>query len=277
MTHATGYYSLIQYCPDPSRLEAANIGVLLFSPKHCFLKARTLRDNRRIIQFFGREGHDWVRINSYKKAIEERLQVENGTIRSLDDLERFIAKRANRIQITPPRPMRVQEPEKDLDELFKELLATEGQRPERTNLRKYLRQQFARAGVQKKIRTDITVVVPSFNNKTVEIPYGYQNGRFNLIQPARFQSTDTDNAIATACKYAVEGRSLFDNRDPELGDLQLVVVGEFPPTKVESRKVVGTILQEHQVKFFTLAEVDRLIADIRENGKELPEESNQPA
>jgi hypothetical protein len=249
----------------------------LFSPKHCFLKARTLRDNRRIIQFFGREGHDWVRINSYKKAIEERLQVENGTIRSLDDLERFIAKRANRIQITPPRPMRVQEPEKDLDELFKELLATEGQRPERTNLRKYLRQQFARAGVQKKIRTDITVVVPSFNNKTVEIPYGYQNGRFNLIQPARFQSTDTDNAIATACKYAVEGRSLFDNRDPELGDLQLVVVGEFPPTKVESRKVVGTILQEHQVKFFTLAEVDRLIADIRENGKELPEESNQPA
>ena len=29
-TPTTGYYSVIQFCPDRSRLEAANVGVLLF-------------------------------------------------------------------------------------------------------------------------------------------------------------------------------------------------------------------------------------------------------
>jgi hypothetical protein len=80
-----GYYSLIQYCPDPSRMEAANIGVLVFSPLDLFLQARTATSNRRIIQFFGREGHDWHRINSFKKALHERLTVEHGEINSLED------------------------------------------------------------------------------------------------------------------------------------------------------------------------------------------------
>ena len=37
MNPETGYYGLIQCCPNPSRLEAANVGVLLFSPEHAFL------------------------------------------------------------------------------------------------------------------------------------------------------------------------------------------------------------------------------------------------
>lgn len=36
-----GYYSIIQYCPDLSRFEAANVGVLLFCPERAFLKALT--------------------------------------------------------------------------------------------------------------------------------------------------------------------------------------------------------------------------------------------
>src|SRR5208337_3569030 len=112
MNPAKGYYSLIQYCPDLSRLEAANIGVVLFCPERWFLRALTSGDNRRIIHFFGKEGHDWVRINSFKLALEERLQVEDGKIRSVEDLEKFIALRANRILMTPPRPMQVGDPEK---------------------------------------------------------------------------------------------------------------------------------------------------------------------
>src|SRR6266511_5292009 len=112
MNPETGYYSLIQYCPDPSRLEAANVGVLLFSPKHAYLKAITVRGNQRIRRFFGNHGHDWLRLNSFKKGVEERLQVESGNIRTLADLEAFIAKRASRLQITPPRSMRVTNPDR---------------------------------------------------------------------------------------------------------------------------------------------------------------------
>ena len=41
-TVTTGYYSVIQYCPDRSRLEAANVGVLLFVPAGGYLRARTV-------------------------------------------------------------------------------------------------------------------------------------------------------------------------------------------------------------------------------------------
>ena len=112
MTPAKGYYCLIQYCPDQTRLEAATIGVLLFCPERTFLKALTARDNRRIQRFFGREGHDWSRINSFKAAIEERLEVEQPEIQSVADLETFIALRANQFQITSPRPMRVTIPKR---------------------------------------------------------------------------------------------------------------------------------------------------------------------
>src|SRR5260370_42102191 len=122
MKPAKGYYSIIQYCPDFSRLEAANIGVLLFCPERCFLKARPARGNKRIKRFFGSEGQDWSRTDSFKIAVEERLDVENGAINTLEDLERFIATRANRLQIAPPRPMQVTDPEKDLDQLFHELV-----------------------------------------------------------------------------------------------------------------------------------------------------------
>ena len=117
-----GYYSIIQYCPDLGRLEAANIGVLLLCPDLGFLKARMSRDNARIRHFFGDEGHDWTRINAFKSGIEERLEVEHDDIRTLEALESFISRRANLIQISPPRPMKVHDPEKDLDQLFKDLV-----------------------------------------------------------------------------------------------------------------------------------------------------------
>ncbi|HWB02533.1 MAG TPA: DUF3037 domain-containing protein [Verrucomicrobiales bacterium] len=51
----TGYYSLIQYCPDRRRMEAANIGVLLFCPApHCLI-ARLPPNNDRFVTFSGRK------------------------------------------------------------------------------------------------------------------------------------------------------------------------------------------------------------------------------
>jgi hypothetical protein len=122
MNPTKGYFSLIQYCPDLGRLEAANVGVLLFRPEPHFLKARMTRDNSRIIQFFGSEGHDWVRINAFKKGLEDRLALEGPDIQTIEQLEEFIAQRANLLQITPSRPMKVADPEEDLEALFEELL-----------------------------------------------------------------------------------------------------------------------------------------------------------
>ena len=271
MTSGKGYYCLIQYCPDRTRLEAATIGVLLFCPERAFLKALTARDNRRIQRFFGREGHDWLRINSFKTAIEERLEVEQAEIQSLADLEAFIALRANQFLITSPRAMRVNDPEEDLKELFKEVVGGPECKQRARSLQRYVGDRIFKAGLQSKIRTNIEVVVPVFNRQ-VSIPYGFQNGRFNLIQPVRFQATSPNQAINTACRYAAEGRSLWENPHPALGPLKLVIVGKFRAQHAQTKDDVRRVLaaMDSHVELLATNELDRLINEIRTTGKDIP-------
>ncbi len=270
MIPSKGYYSLIQYCPDLGRLEAANVGVLLFRPEPHFLKALTSRNNSRIIRFFGSAGHDWVRINAYKQGLTDRIAREGADIRTVEHLERFIAQRANLLQITPPRPMRVLDPEKDLHELFKEFLGDSAHRTSTRTLRRFLAERLGTPALEKKIRRDITVRVPVLQ-KQVEIPFGFQNGRFNLINPVRFEATNPEQSVITACKYAVEGRSLYDNPDPDLGPLQLVVVGKFRPRDLDSPARVHRVFQDNGVKLFRTSELPQLIEEIRTTGKDLEE------
>lgn len=268
MTPAKGYYSIIQFCPDLSRLEVANVGVLLFCPERDFLRARTSSDNRRIRHFFGDSRLDWKRIDSFKRGIEDRLSVEHNHIRTLQDLEAFIATRANLLQITPPRPMKVYDPEKDLDQLFSELVGGRPRVDQGMSLKRFLGQRISKAGLESKVRKDIRVVVP-ITGRQVEIPYGYRNGRLNLIKPAGFRTGDPDQAMNTACRYAVTGKSLFETPDPALGELQLIIVGEFGAGQLESREGVRRILDQHRVRLFTTAEVDRLIHEIRTTARDI--------
>jgi hypothetical protein len=268
MTAHQGYYSLIQYCPDLGRLEAANIGVLLFRPRPHFLKAVTVPNNRRIIRFFGSEGHDWARINAFKKGLEDRIAVEGPAIETVEQLEKFIAQRANLLQITPPRPMKVVHPKEDLDELYKELLGESVHWTSTRTLRRFLAERFSTAGVEAKIRKEIRVRVPLLQ-KEVDIPFGFQNGRFNLINPVQFESTQPEQSVVTACKYAVEGRSLYENPDPKLGELQLVVVGKFRPKDQESPSRVQRVFQDYRVNLFRTSELPQLIEEIRTTGKDI--------
>lgn len=268
MKPTRGYYCLIQYCPDLSRLEAANIGVLLFCPDRLFVQARTAHDNRRIRHFFGDERHDWSQINSFKIGIEERLEVEHPNIQTLDDLQRFIRLQANQIQITAPRPMRVGVPEEELDRLFQELVGGQHCKQKSTSFKRHVGDRFANAGLESKIVRDVSVHVPVFN-RDIEIAYGYQNGRFNLIQPVAFQSREPASQIGKACRLAVEGRSLHDSTDPKYGDLQLVVVGRFLSQASDTKADVHRILEEHQVQVYSEDRLPELIDEIRRTGKVL--------
>jgi hypothetical protein len=263
-----GYYSVVQYCPDRSRLEAANIGVLLFCPELGYLCARTSRDNARIRRFFRSEGHDWERINSFKQGIEERLDAERPNIRTLEDLERFITTRGNEFQITVPRTLKVREPDTDIAELFEELVGGEHHRARGANLRRILEKKFSTAGVERKIEKEITVNVPIFN-RDVQVPYAFQNGRLHLIRPVRFEGRDIARAMNTACKYAVEGESLYNSPDPRLGKLQLVVVGGFHAKQGQAQEDVRRILEEHTVQLFGISDLPKLIEEIRQTAKDI--------
>jgi hypothetical protein len=274
METSRGYYSLIQYCPDLSRLEAANIGVILFCPERGFLRAKTAQGNDRIRRFFGSQDNDWTQINAIKNAIVNRLELTGKDFRSLDDLTNFIATRANEVQVTAPRPMKVSEPEKDLDELFDDLVGGRSKQPLKYSalpVEKALERTFRDKGVDELIHRDVTVTVPAFH-KSLTVSFGFQNGRFNLIQPVGFQQTMESNVVNVACRHAVEGRSLYDHPDEKLGELKLIVVGSFAPESSEYKDVVSDILKENNVELHSIDEVQGLIDEIRTTGKKLPSE-----
>ncbi len=103
MKQHKGYYSLIQFCPDPSRLEVINLGVLVYSPDRGRLAFLLTDSNQRIRKVFGHQ--DWTFIDRVRESVRSRLQSEK--FETLRDLESFITKRANVVQLTPVRPLRI--------------------------------------------------------------------------------------------------------------------------------------------------------------------------
>ncbi|QEH31800.1 hypothetical protein OJF2_02650 [Aquisphaera giovannonii] len=271
MNARPGYYSIIQFCPDLSRLEAANVGVILFCPESSFLEARVSPDNSRIQKFFGKQSFDWTRVNSYKAAVQERLEREGAEFRKPEDLEAFARRHGNAIQITAPRPVTVGDPARDLDQLFEEVVGVRKRPNSAGGFRRQLARKLGQAQLGRKLRRDIELEVPGLQ-KRIEVPFGYKNGRFNLIQPVSFRSDDPAQVVRTASVHAVEGIALYREPDPRLGDLQLVVVGNFASSRRDTRDRVGRILHQGAVQLYASSEVDDLIADIQAHGKELDDE-----
>lgn len=120
-----GYYSLIQFCPDSSRAEAVNLGVLLFCPEARFIGARTAEGNERATELVGQGGVNSASLDAAKRSIERRLEVDRERFQTLEDLQDFVDSRANVLKLTAPRPVKVFDPEEDLRKLFDELVAAE--------------------------------------------------------------------------------------------------------------------------------------------------------
>jgi hypothetical protein len=142
--------------------------------------------------------------------------------------------------------------------------------------RRYLAEKLSTPSIERKIRKDIRITVLILQ-KVVEIPFGFQNGRFNLINPVKFESASPEQSVITACKYAVEGRSISENPDPQLGALQLVLVGKFRSKDKESPDRVKRVLEEYGVKLFRTSELPQLIDEIRTTGKDVRDSASGEA
>jgi Protein of unknown function (DUF3037) len=257
-----GYYSLIQFCPDPSRLEAANVGVLLFCPELRFVRARLSHDNRRIDKFFGHQ--DWDLVKAQKQAVVERLMADAAHFRTLEDLQDYASRRANEIQLSPARPLKVQHAEKALEDLFQRLVGEHEHRDRGHRATTLFREAVTKAGLEPMLKKDVTVTVPTIGRQ-MTAPYGYQNGRFNLIEPERFDASDSDGVFNRAYPWAVKGQLLFESPHPEFGPLQLAVVGQFGDESQAEAESVRTIFGKHSVKLYTFDDLPALFDDVRKS------------
>jgi len=269
MNATKGYFCLVQYCPDIARAEAANVGVVLFSPEHRFIRARVSESIRRIRRFFGEDVEGYRHLNAMKEALVKRLEVERADFSTLEDLQNFVGTRANKIILTQPKPLKVFEPQQDLEALFRELVL-ESAKPltlqATVPLRERLDNVLTEQTVKKYVRTKLKVTVPALQ-ETLTIPYGFQNGRMNLIRPIEFKHQAETSVRTAACRYGMEGLSLFNHPNPEFGPMQMIVVGDFANAPANSSRLVADVFAESNVRLFTPDALDTLRQEILTKGK----------
>jgi hypothetical protein len=257
MSQKTGYYySLIQFCPDPSRLEGVNIGVGLYSPAEKRVLVQIARNNQRIRKFFGNQ--DWRLVSRAKSSIENQLKSQQ--FLTVEEFEAYISKRANLIKLTSPRPLRVADAQTDLKELFQRLVGVEATSKGRVN--GFLTKKLKEAGVVSLVKKSVEIEIPEIK-RSIRVPYGYQNGRFNLITPVQFDS-DPEAIISKTGKSAIEGKLLYEMPHSALGRMRLVVVANFDE-QIESstRNFVQKTLDDHFVKLYSFDDLGPLMKDIR--------------
>ncbi len=269
MNATKGYYCLVQYCPDIARHEAANVGVVLFCPDKGFLQAKIVKANHRIRRFFGEEADNYQHLNAMKDALAKRLEIERAEFSSLEALQNFVETRANKVILTQPMPVKVMDPQEDLAALFKELvdepvrhLTLRAALP----LRKRLDAVFLDQALKPFVRTNLKVQIPMMK-ETIDVPYGFQNGRFNLIRPIEFTQQSESRIKNAACIHAVEGMSLYRHPDANFGMMQLVVVADFTNTAPDVANTVRNIFAESEVRMFTPDALNDLRTEILTHGK----------
>ncbi len=258
MAPVQGHYAVVQYCPDPSRQEAANVGIVLFCPSIGFLRARLAGDNERVRRFFG--AVDGQLLNAAKEALVSRLDVDAKSFGSVEDLADYANRRANELRLTALRSVKVSDPNRELEELFQRLAGEQKARRQTGSARASFGDKIKKEGLTHVLRRPIAVRVPALNRE-IKASYGYKNGRFNLIEPVNFVSSAA--AFSTACTRAVEGKALYETLDPVLGRLKLIVVGQFSAQSRNEEKTVRNVLADHDVGFYPMDGLKPLLDDIK--------------
>lgn len=265
-TAQTGYYSVIQFCPDRSRMEVANIGVLLYVESQPFLKVRLIRENEHIKRFFAKDYRQKLKtVNATKQMLQRRIEVEAHELSGKRDVEQFLARFANDIVFTPLRPARVEDPEVELIQLFADLVEPRIHREpaaEKLPTLPQVRTRFEAPDIAGKLHRNLTVRVPILNDE-VNVDYGFQNGRFNLIKIQEFHQKRSDALYTKAYTTAAEGRMIFMHPDQERKKQQLVLVAGFSEKAQKYIEPMKQLMEDHNVEFYLERDVEKLANVIR--------------
>lgn len=110
-----GYYSVVQYCPNVSRMEVINVGVVLLVPELNFFEVMMSKGNKKIRSFF--EGcPSNCCLNKMKETFKGNIK--NRGIIDLESLNHYIGTRMNSIIMTSVKTVRVDFPHTVVTELF---------------------------------------------------------------------------------------------------------------------------------------------------------------
>ena len=257
---AKGYYSILQYVPNLERAEGANVGVVLFCPEKRFLQVQTSGGNDRVRSFFGGENLDLERIKAMKNAFVERVNQQADFILTGDDFKLFVETRANQLLLTEPRPMKVFDPQEDLQKLCDQLVGGRQKSEQKSVTEKILNQKFYKLLQKRRIsnlvQRRVQIELPFFH-KTETYPFSYQNGQPNLVKTVVFGS-DENQIITRTCRLAVEGNGLLEK------NYKLNILAGFDEDKAINRQTVQDLLKKYDVSLYFDSQVDEFVDFIEE-------------
>jgi Protein of unknown function (DUF3037) len=257
-----GYYSLIQFCPNASRLEAVNVGVLMYCPDANFIAARTSKGNRRAAKLVGQSNLDRTSLNAAKRALERRVETDRGAFNSLEDLQRFVDSRGNILKLTQPRPVKVFDPVTDLESLYDELVGGVARRSRSQPVLPTLDETFLSLQRQGRAKLDWEVTVPVLGRQ-LRVPYAYRNGVWNLVKPYQFSGQEA-SALVAATRFAIEGDLLFKHESENHGKKQLIIVSSFERVTQSDdlQNRVQEVLHEYNVKTVLDTQITEFLSQV---------------
>lgn len=265
-TATKGYYSILQYVPDPERAEGVNIGLILFCPEKGFLKIQTTASNDRVRKLLGKQHASTAnlsRLDAFKTAFAERVGLEAGRMQSREDFQAFVNTRANQLRLTDPRPVKVTDPEAELSKLFSLLVDDFGpvrvptQRA-KTAIKRRFDQLLTAHNLKPLVDEKFPVELPQLGKR--HYPYHFKNGTGNVIEPETFELSTQQEITERACRIMIEGQDLSKLEEP----IKLNIIGSFKLGQDDQIRQVRRLLESNQITLYTVDEMEKLIKVIAE-------------
>ncbi len=261
-----GYFSLIQYCPDPFRAEAINAGVVLFLPGE-FLQARFTNKHRTVQSVLGSPKST---LDSFKQAVRAmRNRITHGMdqIEDVESFEAFIATRANDLQLVPPRLVKVGDPEQELERLFQSLVERPSGKETKPApselLPPLLAETFYRLSQSHHVYDPGKVRVPVLGRR-MDIPYAFQNGSIHLIKPEIFPKGKA--AETKAATLAVSGDLLQQHPDDDGKARRFTVIStqENGPERKTIDEHVAPVFKHYDIRLVRPEQADDYAREVEQ-------------
>lgn len=246
-----GFFSIIQFSPDPARNEAINIGILLAIPELNFLEVKITENLTRVKSVLvTKNGSDFIR--TAISAFSDIVIRWKDKLLNTGELEKFIKTRAHEVRLTPLRNIKIENPGNDLEILFKQLVPVTEQKYKPTEKLPFpaLDTLLRSPRFSEKMNYDVSLTLP-ITGKQFKAPYSYVNGRTNYIKPEIIKSFDT------AEKLAAEGEIL----NHKLG-CQLIVVPKILMDVKDASRNICELFEITNVQCYTEDNMDDLLSKI---------------
>ena len=251
----TGFYSIVQFCPDVVRGEAVNVGVIVGSSA-LGMRVRMAERNEYVKRMFGADAYDATRLSLAKAGLVERLkEVEPNA----EALAAFIAQESGQLQLSPPRPMVVKNLADDIVSLFLRLVSDPEiqQRERRTpkpDLSLVVRQlQRKRVPIQRRPEVSVPIL-----DEPLKADFAFKNGVRNLVKAVGMPARE-ETALEEASQLGSKGLLIFRHPGPE-GKSRLIVVADIEDQQLLSR--VNRLLNDHEVRLVGAEELPSFVLEI---------------